>query len=181
MFSSEYYDWNTLIDNDARNRMTCNIREAINTGHFWTNSPKYQTNYNVFGTSQQDFINLKMSFIWSCFAFLNKEVKIHNIQSWAYMTSLNYPEDRDTLWHHHNHNPATKTVSGIYYLDLPDDVYNLKEAGTEMAPDGVDSNNKFFLDWRTGHWLIYPGTTYHRPGILQSNNDRFIIAADLEF
>ena len=161
--------------------MTCNIREAINTGHFWTNSPKYQTNYNVFGTSQQDFVNLKMSFIWSCFAFLNKEVKIHNIQSWSYMTSLNYPEDRDTLWHHHNHNPATKTVSGIYYLDLPDDVYNSKEAGTEMAPDGVDSNNKFFLDWRTGNWLIYPGSTWHRPGILQSSNNRFIIAADLEF
>ena len=97
MFSSEYYDWNTLIDKDARNRMTCNIREAINTGHYWTNSPKYQTNYNVFGTPQQDFVNLKMSFIWSCFAYLNKEVKIHNIQSWAYMTSLNYPEDRDTL------------------------------------------------------------------------------------
>lgn len=181
MFSFEYYDWNGLINKDARHRITCNIENAINTGHYWTNSPKYQTNYNVFGSQQQDFINLKMSFIWSCFAYLGKEVKINNIQSWAYMTSLNYPEDRDTLWHHHNHNKTTTTVSGIYYLRLPEDVVNLKEAGTEMAPNGIEDDYKIFLDWRNGNWLIYPGATWHRPGILQSNNNRFIIAADLEF
>lgn len=181
MYSAEYYDWNALIDNGARERMRCSIAESIQQGKYWTNSPRYQTNYNVFGSPHQDWINLKMSFIWSCFAFLGKEVKIKTIQSWAYMTSLKYPENPDALWHHHNHDPNTISVSGIYYLHLPADVFDLTKAGTEMAPNGVEGSDKHFTDWRTGHWLIYPSKTWHRPGTLQSHNDRFVIAADMEF
>ena len=114
----EYFDWNMLIGNDSRQRIRAEIKDGIDAGRFWENSPKYQTNWNVFGTATEDFINLKMSFIWSCFAYLKREVQIKQIQSWSYMTSLKYPEDRDTLWHHHNHNDATITVSGVYYLSL---------------------------------------------------------------
>jgi hypothetical protein len=28
--------------------------------------------------------------------------------------------------------------------------------------------------------LIFPGKTWHRPGILESNNWRYIVAADME-
>ena len=96
------------------------------------------------------------------------------------MTSLKHAEDRDILWHHHDHDPNTKTVSGVYYLHVPDNV-NKETAGTELAPNGVDEKGKYFAEWRTGHWMIYPGKIWHRPGIVQSHEDRFIVAADMEF
>tara|TARA_A100001035_G_scaffold280291_1_gene285248 strand:+ start:1804 stop:2343 length:540 start_codon:yes stop_codon:yes gene_type:complete len=176
----EYFNWSALIGDDSRQRIQCEIKEGIDAGKFWKNSPKYQTDWNVFASPTEDFINLKMSFIWSCFAYMRKEVRIKQIQSWSYMTSLKFPEDRDKLWHHHNHDPETTTVSGVYYLSLPNDVSNLQKAGTELAPEGVD-NSKYFAEWRTGHWMIYPGKIWHRPGVLQSHEDRFIIAADMEF
>lgn len=176
----KYYDWNNLIDENCQNKLCSDVANIIHSGKFWHNSPKYQTNINVFGQQSDRWTNLKMSFIWSCFAFLSKDVQIKNIQSWSFMTSLKYPEERDTLWHHHNHNPQTKTISGIFYLHLPEGC-DKKQSGTEMAPNGVEGDGKFFCEWRTGNWLIYPGSTWHRPGILESKEDRYIVAADLEF
>ena len=178
----EFYNWNHLITPDMRFNMCKDINHLIAKGNYWTNSPKYQTNINIFGLPQSYWTNLKMSFIWSCFAFMEKEVKIKNIQSWSYRTSLKDPEDRDILWHHHNHDTSTTTISGVYYLHLPVDVDNdLVTAGTELAPNGVEGEGKYFVPWKHGHWMIYPGETWHRPGILNCEEDRFIVAADLEY
>ena len=176
----EYYDWSTLIDQSSRERMMLEINTGIEAGRYWKNSPKYQTDWNVFGTPTADFINLKMSFIWSCFSYLQKEVSIKQVQSWAFQTCLP-GEDRDKLWHHHNHNTQTTTVSGVYYLHLPEDVTDYETAGTELAPNGVDKDGQIITTWKTGHWMIYPGKVWHRPGILQSNESRYIVAADMEF
>jgi len=175
----EYYNWTGLINEKARLDMCNEIDLGIKSGKFWHNSPKYQTNWNVF--QGNSFINLKMSFIWSCFAYLGKEVQIKNVQSWAFMTSKKTAEDREVLWHHHNHNPQTTTVSGVYYLHLPEDATDLEKSGTELAPNGVEGDGKYFVPWKTGHWMLYPGKVWHRPGILQSDESRFIVAADMEF
>ena len=177
----EYFDWTALIDEKARQRMCNEVGLGIKAGKFWHNSPKYQTDWNVFGSPSLEFKNLKMSFIWSCFAYLQKEVQIKKVQSWSFQTSLKHAEDRETLWHHHNHDKSTKTVSGVYYMHLPDDVTDKEKAGTELAPLGVDGSGKYFAEWRTGNWMIYPGSTWHRPGIVQSTEDRYIVAADMEF
>ncbi len=178
---NEYYDWNQLISEESRLNLMHDVNQLISNGKYFTNSPKFQTNVNVFGLQTEEWINLKMSFVWSCFAYLGREVQIKNVQSWSYQTSLKNAENRDTLWHHHNHNEETTTVSGVYYLHLPDDVKDLEQAGTELAPNGVDADGKYFAPWRTGHWMIYPGKVWHRPGVLQSKNDRYIVAADMEF
>ena len=177
MIEYEYYDWNSLIDEKHRDRMRNDIEMGIRAGKFWHNSPKYQTNWNVF----QDFTDLKMAFIWSAFKYLGKEVQIKNVQSWAFQTSLKHAEDRDTLWHHHNHNPATKTVSGVFYLHLPEDVKDLEKAGTELAPNSPEGEGNFFVPWKTGPWMIYPGAVWQRPGVVQSLNDRYSVAAEMEF
>ena len=65
-------------------------------------------------------------------------------------------------------------------MHLPDDVKDKEKAGTELAPEGVN-NSKYFAEWKTGQWMIYPGKIWHRPGVLQSEDDRFIVAADMEF
>lgn len=177
----EFYDWNNLIKEDSRLRLQADVARLIGEGNYFTNSPKFQTNVNVFGLQTSDWNNLKMSFIWSCFAFLNREVQIKNIQSWSYQTSLKHAEDRDILWHHHDHDPNTKTVSGVYYLHLPSDVEDTEKAGTQLAPNGVEGEGKYYVPWQTGYWMIYPGKIWHRPGVLQSHDDRYIVAADLEF
>ena len=43
------YDWNYLITQKDRDMVCDDVRQAIDDGKFWTNSPKFQTNFNVFG------------------------------------------------------------------------------------------------------------------------------------
>jgi|SRR6056300_324882 len=180
MFDYEYYDFNGLISQEDRDNVCESVASIISNGQYFQNSPKFQTNINVFGLPQPYWMKLKMSFIYSVFAFLDKEVQIKKVQSWSYQTSLKYKENRDMLWHNHNTNGQNRTVSGIYYVHLPE-VDNVLEAGTEFAPNGPEADGKFFLEPKIGQWLIYPGSTWHRPGILQSNEDRYIVAADLEY
>ena len=181
MIEYEYYDWNTLIGQEQRSKFIADIRQLIDQGNYWTNCPKYQTNVNVFGLPGEEWCNLKMSFIWSVFAYLKRDVPIKSIKSWSYMTSLKYTvEDRDTYWHQHLRE-GSRVVSGVYYLNLPKGI-DLETAGTEFAPHGPESiQDRFFVPAREGWWAIWPGSAWHRPGILQSEEDRFIVAADLEF
>jgi len=89
-------------------------------------------------------------------------------------------EDRDKYWHNHIR-PDAQVLSGVYYLHLPDGI-NLDTAGTEFAPNGINDPESFhFAQARIGNWIIWPGKEWHRPGILQSEKDRFIVAADMEF
>ena len=179
----ELYNWEQLITSGQKLEMRKDIDNLIALGKYWDNSPPYQTNVNIFGEHGEHWTNLKMSFIFSCFAFMKREVKIKNIQSWSYRTSLKDAEDRDTLWHHHDHNPDTTTVSGVYYMHLPiaGEVVGPQTAGTELAPNGPEGDGKYFTPWREGHWMIYPGKIWHRPGILHTDEDRYIVAADMEF
>ena len=51
---------------------------------------------------------------------------------------------------------------------------------TEFAPEGVEAGNYIQESARVGEWIIFPGKTWHRPGVLQSNSWRYIVAADME-
>jgi len=72
-------------------------------------------------------------------------------------------------------------LSGIFYLHIPENVQDRDYCGTEIAPNGVNEDGKFFVRPNDGHWIIYPSDTWHRPGIVQSNDYRFILAADIEY
>lgn len=177
---TEYYDWNALIDNDQRNRMITDIKQSVDEGKYWDNSPPFQANFNVFGLPGDHWNNMKMSFIWSCFAYLKRDAQIKTIKAWSYMTSLKYPyEDRNLYWHNHER-PGSVVLSGVFYLHIPKGV-NTLTAGTEFSPMGPENDQgRFFAEAKQGHWVIWPGKAWHRPGILQSQEDRFIIAADME-
>lgn len=177
-----HYDWSNLITDDDRKLIVRDIFNVIDRGQYWENSPKFQTKMNIFSHEGTHWSKLKMSFIWSVFAFLEKEVQIKKVNSWGVQTSLKLVEPPEKLWHHHAVGD-NETISGVFYLELPKDVKDLEKAGTEMAPEGplAENNTKFFADWRTANWMIYPGKIYHRPGVLQSFSDRFVVAADLDF
>ena len=175
--SYEYYDWTSLIDADARRRMVTDINHVIKDGHYWDNSPPYQTNINIFGLTTDYWNNLKMSFIWSCFAYMKQERQIKTIKSWGYKTNLETQEDRNMYWHQHLRD-QNLVLSGVYYVKMPQDC-NLETSGTELAYDNPEGKTEY-VPAKEGHWLIFPGKTWHRPGILESNDWRYVVAADME-
>ena len=177
MIDYKCYDWTALIDNDDRDKMISDIDQVIADGKYWTNSPPYQTNINIFGLTTPYWNNLKMSFIWSAFAYMQRERQIKSVKSWGYKTNSDTQEDRDTYWHQHIR-PDSLVLSGVYYIKMPDNA-NLAISGTELAhtdPEGPVS----FVPAKIGNWLIFPGKTWHRPGILESKDWRYIVAADME-
>jgi hypothetical protein len=159
------------------------IAKIIEQGNYFTNSPPFQTKENLFGRSEEVWLKYRMSFLFSVFMYLGREVKVGNMMAWSYMTNLETHEDRDKLWHNHWHptNPDAKMMSGIWYLHIPEDVKDRDYCGTEMAPRGIEDPERYFVTPTPGNWLVYPSDKWHRPGIPQSNKYRFIIAADVEY
>ena len=97
------------------------------------------------------------------------------------MTSSKWAEERDNLWHHHAWyaNATLPRLSGIFYLKVPSENLGDIECGTEFAPKGVEDPERFWTPPLIGHWIIYPAELYHRPGLLKSEDERFVVAADL--
>jgi hypothetical protein len=177
------FDFSSVIT-AADNQEACEIIKAIIAdGNYFTNSPKFQTKENIFSRKEAVWLKYRMSFLFSVFMYLGREVKVSNMMAWSFMTNLEGAEDREKLWHDHWHpkNPNNKMLSGLFYLHIPDDVKDRDYAGTEMAPNGPNSDGKFFVRPTDGSWLIYPSNQWHRPGIVQSNNYRFILAVDVEY
>jgi hypothetical protein len=177
------FDFSSVITK-ADNQAACEIiKGIIADGNYFTNSPKYQTKENIFSRQEAVWLKYRMSFLFSVFMYLGREVKVSNMMAWSFMTNLEGAEDREKLWHNHWHpkNPNNKMLSGIFYLHIPDDVKDRDYTGTEMAPDGPDGDSKFFVRPTDGSWLLYPSNQWHRPGIVQSNNYRFILAVDVEY
>lgn len=177
------FDFSSLITEDDNHSAIEVVKSIINSGNYFTNSPKYQTKENIFKRQEAVWLKYRMSFLFSVFLYLGREVKVSNMMAWSFMTNLEGSEDRDKLWHHHWHpsQPDAKLMSGIWYLHIPDDVKDRDYCGTEMAPDGVNSDNKFYIKPSDYHWLIYPSDKWHRPGIVQSEQYRFVLAADVEY
>ena len=106
---------------------------------------------------------------------------IKNMMAWSFMTSNATVEDRNDLWHTHHLTKQNKSISGIFYLHIPEDVLNFDMSGTEMAPNGMENPERVFVRPTPYSWLIYPSNVYHRPTPPQSNQFRYIVAADMEF
>jgi len=177
------FDFSSVIT-EQDNKEACGIiRDIVAAGNYFTNSPKFQTKENIFARSESIWVKYRMSFLMSVFMYLGREVKVNNMMAWSYMTNLEGAEDREKLWHDHWHpqTPNAKMMSGIFYLHIPSDVKDRDYCGTEMAPNGPENDGKFFVRPTDGNWLIYPSNQWHRPGIVQSHDYRFILAVDVEY
>jgi hypothetical protein len=177
------FDFSSVITKQDNETAVGIIRNIVADGNYFTNSPRYQTKENIFKRQEAVWLKYRMSFLFSVFLYLGREVKVSNMMAWSYMTNLEGAEDRDKLWHDHWHpsTPDAKMMSGVFYLHIPEDVKDRDYCGTEMAPNGPDGDGKFFIRPEEFKWLIYPSNQWHRPGILQSNNYRFILAVDVEY
>jgi len=177
------FDFSSVITEQDNQEACTIIKQIIAEGNYFTNSPKFQTKENIFARTESVWLKYRMSFLFSVFMYLGREVKVSNMMAWSFMTNLEGAENRDNLWHNHWHpsQPNAKMMSGVFYLHIPKDVKDRDYCGTEMAPNGVDGDGKFFVRPTDGNWLIYPSDQWHRPGIVQSNNYRFILAVDVEY
>ena len=177
------YNFSSVITQQDNDQACAIIKSIIDSGNYFTNSPKYQTRENIFARNETVWLKYRMSFLFSIFMYVGREAKVKNMMAWSFMTNLEGAEDREKLWHDHWHpqDPNSKMLSGIFYLHIPDDVQDRNTCGTEMAPNGPESDNKFFVTPSEFHWTIYPSNIWHRPGIVQSNKYRYIIAVDVEY
>ena len=117
------YNFSSLIT-DRDNQEAINIIKGIvASGNYFKNSPKYQTQENIFARKETVWLKYRMSFLFSVFMYLGREVKVSNMMAWSFMTNLEGAEDRETLWHNHWHptNPQAKMMSGIFYLHITED------------------------------------------------------------
>ena len=185
--SNEYidkYDFSSLIKSDDMDQLKSISRDIIDSGKYFKNSPKFQTMENLFARPEPVFLKMRQSFIYSCFMFLGREVRIKNIMSWVFMTSSAWPEDRNSLWHNHHvsdNDGTTDTISGIFYVHIPKDVTNYQTAGTEFALKYPNVEDTTFVTPKDLTWIVYPSKLWHRPGISDSNDYRFVFAADMEY
>ena len=177
------FNFSSVITEQDNNTAVGLIKEIVAAGNYFTNSPKYQTKENIFARPEEVWLKYRMSFLFSVFMYLGREVKVSNMMAWSFMTNLEGAEDRSKLWHNHWHptNPNAKMLSGIFYLHIPEDVKDRDYCGTEMAPNGPNSDGKFYVKPTAYNWLIYPSSSWHRPGVVQSNDYRFILAVDVEY
>ena len=177
------FDFSSTISKEDNTTAIGIIKNIIADGNYFTNSPKYQTRENIFARQEAVWLKYRMSFLFSLFMYLGREVKVSNMMAWSFMTNLEGAEDRETLWHNHWHpqNPDAKMMSGIFYLHIPEDVKDRDYCGTEMAPNGPKNDGKFFVRPSDYNWLLYPSDQWHRPGIVQSADYRFILAVDIEY
>lgn len=187
--SNEYidkYDWSSLIKQDDAEQIKSVARNIIGAGQYFKNSPKYQTMENLFARPEPVFLKMRQSFIYSCFMFLGREVRIKNIMSWVFMTNQQgqSEEDKSKLWHNHHisdNDGTTDTISGIFYVHIPKDVANYQTAGTEFALNYPNFDNTIFVTPKELTWIVYPSKLWHRPGISDSDDYRFVFAADMEY
>ena len=175
------FDWTALMNEEHRSDIATDVRSIINQGDYYKNAPKYQTTMEVFSIKKPIWSKLRMSFYWSCFAYNKGEVAISHIKSWGVITSKKWEEPRDDLWHHHAWyaNSHLPRLSGIFYVKLPKENLGDPECGTEFAPKGVEDKERFWVPPLIGHWVIYPANLFHRPGLLKSEEERIVVAADL--
>jgi hypothetical protein len=179
----DLYDFSSLINQQDMNQLKTIVKNIIDSGNYFENSPKFQTKENLFSRQEPVFLKMRQSFIYSCFMFLGREVRIKNIMAWSFMTNSEVVEDRDNYWHNHHlndNNGSTDTISGIWYVHIPV-TDNPDLTGTEFAMDYPKFDDTFYLKPNQLTWNVYPSKLWHRPGITDSKEYRFVFAADMEY
>ena len=73
------YDFSSVIFQDEIDQTCKIVKEIIDSGNYFENSPKYQTKENLFARNEAVWLKYRMSFMFACFMYLGKEVSIKGI------------------------------------------------------------------------------------------------------
>ena len=181
-FGIKQYLYNDVFSKDDKNFIISHLEENFfNIGKIEKKYPGYQTLYdhNLFQINYDPFEKLKKTFIQSCKDYVNISKIKFNIdhekyesRCWCY---LNWKDSNRSDQEFHIHNRSNPfTISGIFYLKMPDDDENV---GTKFLLGG----NLITLPSITNSWFIFPSNYGHIPGNLTNTKKRYVISADLWF
>lgn len=168
--SHKWYDFTSLISVEENGYYCDYLQQQVTKGN-WdkdpTHHPKYQIGTRLFDDSA--LVNLKMSFLYSCFDFLHGPVQMVDLKSWGLITNSEIFKTVNGGWHHHDQYQeygCVSVLSGIYYANV-----NSQEEGTKFED--------FVAEPRLRNWLIYPGTLKHATNKVTGMDWRILYVADL--
>ena len=166
-----WVDTSDVITEEQRQTALAELSRMFATGDYVQapEKPSFQTGQHLF--SKQEFLPFRKTFIKACVEqvpFNRATFMVDSVCS-CYMDYWdNYKlKDREAQWHFHEH----AYFSGIYYLEVPESM-DPSICGTEFRDPDI------YMEPRRGHWLIFPGRTLHRPGVVNTNDKRYVLAAD---
>lgn len=147
--------------------------------------PRYQTYAVLFKDSAPPiWQKLRQSFIDSCRLYINtvenfvnnpKQIDIHSVRAWCYKSNASTIPDKINPMH--THRPSF--LSGVFYLKIP--VGRNHTVGTEFGdPLGLPlgHNRDVIVTNEESCWTIFPGWMPHRAKQIESEEWRYVIAAD---
>jgi hypothetical protein len=176
-----------LITAEDQQMMMQSVDQLIEMGLYTQNelTPKYQTHVILFQDDAPEiWKRLRTSFYGACKTYLEvvkdftgnqHAIEFTGSGAWCYKgwKSLN---ERETNPYHH-HNPAF--LSGVYYLRVPG---NGDTGGTEFhdprtAP-AIGTRNQCVSPVENS-WVIFPGWLQHRSSFVNTEEPRYVIAANI--
>lgn len=180
-------DFRGFITPEDHSTMMQSVDMLIENGVYTDNelTPKYQTSVILFHDDAPPiWQKLKQTFYQACQNYLqatpgftgNQDaLEFTGAGAWCYKgwKSLNATETNP--WHHHN----PSFLSGVYYLKVPGD---WSVGGTEFhdprtAPAHGTQNQCIAPQEYT--WIIFPGWLSHKSNYVNTEEPRYVIAANM--
>lgn len=187
MIKIDLSDHFTSQDQDE---MIKDIDHLIDTGLYENNGchPLYQTKIILFNDDRPKvWKKLKNSFYNACYLYLENVPEfcskhilptINPIDShaWAYKSwhSLNQKQNNNPV---HTHSPAF--LSGVFYLNLPISDYKKGTEFFDPRSSTLATTASYVMEPSLFSWLIFPGWLPHRACLMNSEEPRYTIAANM--
>ena len=169
----KHYPCNKIC-NIQKLAMIAEINNIITKGEYHKDRPLYQTRGDILSMNRY-FSELKKNYYNGIRNYLSSAVFNYfkyplNINSWAYINWKNSGNIDNGYHCHSKENPTA--ISGIYYLHLP-------MTNASAATTFIIGGKLFNLPIVENTWFFFPSSCFHRPGVSESDNRRYVISADI--
>jgi hypothetical protein len=183
------FDWSSVFSEADVENMISDIDAIIEDGrHLQINerTPRWQCKPILFNpeiTPGQHWQRLAQTFSQSCHLYTENVQDFCNnqnalepggLRAWFYKGYKSLNETQKNPWH--NHSPSF--LSGVFYLRVPGDH---SVGGTEFRDGrgpGMRSIRDIVMLPYTLSWTIFPGWMDHRSSRVDTEDPRYVIAAD---
>jgi hypothetical protein len=168
------FNYSDQITTDDIDNAISIIDKLFENGRYRKNRPTFQTIDNLFLFDQ--FNKFQFTFLDACKKLTNISNPTYQSFSFCYMDYYDnwIKKTRNEQWHNH----SEADLFGIMYLknyEYPDNI----QSGTEFANDYLESIG--FIDPIPFSWHLFVGNTYHRPGVITTNNKRYVLTSFIKY
>lgn len=161
------YNYSDIITKKDQRIAIDFVDNLIKNECWYKSHPPFQTFADLY--KYKEFKIFYSTFLNSCLKYLNiNNVSNYKVLMWVFRDNRfnNKQKNQEELWHEHSRGNMNK-ISGVYYLR------NLRNEGTEFKNYKISKPEPYT-------WYIYPSHLLHKPPIIKSIRNRYVISADLE-